>query len=54
MIKQSHIPFVQEVKEEPVDLQPPEKKSKRNVLSDNFYKEPTLHGWNQQCGDGDN
>ncbi|XP_050687377.1 RRP15-like protein isoform X3 [Eriocheir sinensis] len=44
----------EEVKDELLDLQPPEKKKpKWNVLSDNFYKEPTLHGWDQQSDDGD-
>lgn len=45
---------MQEVKEELVDIQPPDKKKpKWNVLSDNFYKEPTLQGWDLQSDDGD-
>uniref|UniRef100_A0A0P4WB00 RRP15-like protein n=2 Tax=Scylla olivacea TaxID=85551 RepID=A0A0P4WB00_SCYOL len=44
----------EEVKDELLDLQPPmKKKPKWNVLSDNFYKEPTLHGWDQESNDGD-
>ncbi|XP_042242905.1 RRP15-like protein [Homarus americanus] len=39
-----------EIKEELVDL-PPKKKPRWSVLAENFYKEPTLQGWDQQSDD---
>lgn len=53
-VKEEDDQLKEEVKDEPVDLQAPvKKKPKWNVLSDNFYKEPTLHGWDQQSDDED-
>lgn len=53
-VKEEDDPVKEEVKDEPLDLQPPvKKKPKWNVFSDNFYKEPTLHGWDQESNDGD-
>ncbi|KAG0718678.1 RRP15-like protein [Chionoecetes opilio] len=44
----------EEGKDDPVDIQlPVKKKAKWSVFSDNFYKEPTLQGWDQQSDDGD-
>ncbi|XP_045600795.2 RRP15-like protein [Procambarus clarkii] len=39
--------FKEEIKDEPLDI-PAKKKPRWNVLADNFYKEPTLQGWDQQ------
>lgn len=38
----------EELKSEPIDLPSAAKKPKWNVFADNFYKEPTLQGWDLQ------
>ncbi|KAG7157317.1 RRP15-like protein [Homarus americanus] len=47
---QEEEPIKTEIKEELVDL-PPKKKPRWSVLAENFYKEPTLQGWDQQSDD---
>lgn len=42
-----------EMKDEPVDLPSGEKKPKWSVFADNFYKEPTLQGWDLKSDDED-